>query len=113
MTGGRARLADLHVSVAALLTAHSLNVGLSPVIDNEIPALTRGRLAHVDQHYLRPDTYAAANAVLIDAQAGISLAQAWGGGLVAAVDGVRFVVPVRSIDARLSRHPAEPEVFRP
>ena len=100
MTGGRARLADLHVSVAALLTAHSLNVGLSPVIDNEIPALTRGRLAHVDQHYLRPDTYAAANAVLIDAQAGISLAQAWGGGLVAAVDGVRFVVPVRSIDAR-------------
>jgi TnpA family transposase len=100
VTGGRARLADLHVSVAALLTAHSLNVGLSPVIDDEIPALTRGRLAHVDQHYLRPDTYAAANAVLIDAQAGIGLAQAWGGGLVAAVDGVRFVVPVRSIDAR-------------
>ncbi|MEV6297747.1 Tn3 family transposase, partial [Streptomyces sp. NPDC051896] len=27
-------------------------------------------------------------------------AQAWGGGLVAAVDGTRFVVPVRSIDAR-------------
>jgi TnpA family transposase len=100
VTGGRARLADLHVSVAALLTAHSLNDGRSPVIDDEIPALTRGRLAHVDQHYLRPDTYAAANAVLIDAQAGISLAQAWGGGLVAAVDGVRFVVPVRSIDAR-------------
>lgn len=80
VTGGRARLADLHVSVAALLTAHSLNVGLSPVIDSEIPALTRGRLVHVDQHYLRPDTYAAANAVLIDAQAGIGLAQAWGGG---------------------------------
>ncbi|MEV7626438.1 Tn3 family transposase [Actinoplanes sp. NPDC089786] len=100
VTGGRARLADLNVSVAALLTAHSLNVGLSPVIDEAIPALTRGRLAHVDQHYLRPDTYAAANAVLIDAQADIGLAQAWGGGLVAAVDGVRFVVPVRSIDAR-------------
>lgn len=60
------------------------------------------RLAHVDQHYLRPDTYIAANAVLIDTQAGIGLAQAWGGGMVAAVDGVRFVVPVRSIDARPS-----------
>lgn len=96
VTGGRARLTDLHVSV----TAHSLNVGLSPVIDEAIPALTRGRLAHVDQHYLRPDTYTAANAVLIHAQAAIGLAQAWGGGLVAAVDGVRFVVPVRSIDAR-------------
>jgi TnpA family transposase len=102
VTGGTSRLADLDVSVAALLTAHSLNVGLSPVIDNGIPALTRGRLAHVDQHYLRPDTYTAANAVLIAAQAGIGLARAWGGGQVAAVDGVRFVVPVRSIDARPS-----------
>lgn len=102
VTGGTARLSDLDVSVAALLTAHSLNVGLSPVIDNDIPALTRGRLAHVDQHYLRPGTYVTANAVLIDAQAGIGLAQAWGGGMVAAVDGVRFVVPVRSIDARPS-----------
>src|SRR5664279_5288272 len=37
---------------------------------------------------------------LITAQADIPLAQAWGGGLLAAVDGVRFVVPVRSIDAR-------------
>lgn len=100
VTGGRARLADLYVSVAALLSAHALNVSLSPVVDEAIAALTRGRLVHVDQHYLRPDTCAAANAVLIDAQAGIPLAQAWGGGLVAAVDGVRFVVPVRSIDAR-------------
>ena len=51
-----------------------------------------------------PDTYAPANAALIDAQAGIPLAQVWGDGMVAAVDGVRFVVPVRSIDA-----PANPK----
>lgn len=37
---------------------------------------------------------------MIDAQASIGLAQAWGGGLIAAVDGIRFVVPVRSVDAR-------------
>ena len=63
-------------------------------------ALTRDRLAHVDQYYLRPDCYRGVNAVLIDAQAEIGLAQLFGGGLVAAVDGMRFVVPIRSVDAR-------------
>ena len=63
-------------------------------------ALTRYRLAHVDQHYLRPDCYRGANAVFIDAQAELGLARQLGGGLVAAVDGMRFVVPVRSVDAR-------------
>ena len=53
-----------------------------------------------DAWVLRAETYAAANAPLIAAQADIALAQVWGGGLLAAVDGVRFVVPVRSIDAR-------------
>lgn len=99
VSGGATRLADLHVSVAAALCAHALNVGYGPVID-DAPALTRGRLSHVDQNYLRPDCYATANGVLIGAQSTIGLAQTWGGGLVAAVDGMRFVVPVRSIDAR-------------
>jgi len=44
--------------------------------------------------------YRAANATLIDYQASIGLAQAWGGGLVASVDGMRFVVPVPSVYAR-------------
>ncbi len=99
ISGGTSRLADLHVSVAALLSAHSLNVGLGPVIAGT-DALTRDRLAHVDQYYLRPDCYRGANAVFIDAQAGIGVAQMLGGGLVAAVDGMRFVVPIRSVDAR-------------
>ena len=91
VTSAPTRLSDLHVSIAALLSAHAMNVGLSPVT-SATAALTRDRLAHVDQHYLRPENYAGANAVLIDAQAGIDLAQAWGGGLLAAVDGIRFVV---------------------
>lgn len=33
-------------------------------------------------------------------QESIGLAQAWGGGLVASVDGMRFVVPVPSVYAR-------------
>jgi TnpA family transposase len=98
-SGGQSRLEDLHVTVAATLTAHALNVGYSPVISGAQP-LTRARISHVDQNYLRAENYAAANAPLIAGQAGVGLAQAWGGGLVAAVDGIRFVVPVRGIDAR-------------
>ncbi len=45
----------------------------------------------------------AANPWLVDKQAGIGLAQAWGGGLVAGIDGMRFVVPVPSIYARPNR----------
>jgi TnpA family transposase len=48
---------------------------------------------------VRTETLAAANARLIDTQAAILTAQTWGGGLVASVDGFRFVVPVRTLDA--------------
>jgi TnpA family transposase len=96
---GTPKLADAHVSIAAALTAHSLNVGYSPVIA-DTPALSRDRLSYIDQNYLRPENYAAANAPLITGQADIPLAQALGGGRVAAVDGMRFVVPIRSIHAR-------------
>ncbi len=99
ITGGEARLKDLPVTIAALLVAHGCNVGYTPVISG-IDALKYGRLSHVDQTYLRLATYRAANATLIDTQAAIPLASAWGGGLVASVDGTRFVVPVPSVYAR-------------
>ncbi len=99
VTGGEARLKDLHVTIAALLVAHGCNVGYTPVIGGA-DALKYGRLSHVDQTYLRLATYRAANATLIEHQASIGLAQAWGGGLVASVDGMRFVVPVPSVYAR-------------
>ncbi|MFN2506942.1 MAG: Tn3 family transposase, partial [Acidimicrobiales bacterium] len=99
-SGGKSRLADLDITIAAALTAQALNVGYAPVISPGVPALTRARISHVDQTYLRAENYAAANGPLVEAQADIALAQALGGGLVAAVDGIRFVVPVRSIDAR-------------
>jgi hypothetical protein len=99
VTGGEARLKDLNVTIAALLVAHACNVGYTPVIGSA-DALKYGRLSHVDQTYLRLATYRTANAALIDYQASIPLAQAWGGGLVASVDGMRFVVPVPSVYAR-------------
>jgi hypothetical protein len=108
LSGGESRLDNLNVSIAAALTAQALNIGYGPVISPGVEALTRDRISHVDQSYLhvdqsylRADTVAPANAPLIDAQADITLARDHlGGGLVAAVDGIRFVVPVRSIDAR-------------
>ncbi|MFF4778597.1 Tn3 family transposase [Microtetraspora fusca] len=72
---------------------------LHPVIGG-VDALKFGLLSHVDQAYLRLAPYRAANATLIEHQASIPLAQAWGGGLVASVDGMRFVVPVPSVYAR-------------
>jgi hypothetical protein len=75
------------VTIAAALTAHALNVGYVPVISEGVPALTRGRISHVDQNYLRPENDTAANSVLIAAQDDIALARQWGGGLVAGIDG--------------------------
>ena len=51
------------------------------------------------QNYVRAETLVAANARLVDYQATIPLAQAWGGGEVASADGLRFVVPVRTLNA--------------
>jgi len=57
VSGHDTRMKDLPVSVAALLIAEACNVGLTPVIDADVEALTRGRLSHVDQNYLRADTH--------------------------------------------------------
>jgi hypothetical protein len=100
VSGGRGRLEDLGTSIAACLAAHSMNIGYRPVAKKGVPALERARLSHVFQNYVRPETLAPANAPLVARQADLSLAQAWGGGLVAAVDGMRFVVPVPAAFAR-------------
>jgi Tn3 transposase DDE domain-containing protein len=64
---GRTRMENLKTSLVALL-AEACNIGYTPVIDPDDEALTRGRLVHVDQYYLRADTIAAAIAALIEAQ---------------------------------------------
>jgi hypothetical protein len=81
-----ARTKGLSVSVAALLVAEACNVGLTPVIKPGEPALSRARLAHVDQYYVRAENHAAASGVLIDAQAQIPIARAWGVGHYAAME---------------------------
>jgi TnpA family transposase len=96
---GTTRMKDLPTSVVALLVSEACNIGMTPVTNPGHEALTRSRLVHVDQFYLRADTIAAANAKLIEAQSEVPIVQFWGDGLLASVDGLRFVVPVRTISA--------------
>lgn len=94
-----ARAADLNISVCAVLMAEACNTGLEPLIRGDVPALKRDRLSWTDQNYIRDDTLTAANAMLVAAQSRLSLAHLWGGGEVASADGMRFVVPVRTVHA--------------
>jgi len=99
LSEGTARAADLAVSLGAVLVAEACNIGLEPVVRPDTPALTRGRLAWVQQNYVRAETITRANARLVEAQTQLALAQVWGGGDVASADGLRFVVPVRTVNA--------------
>src|SRR5207237_6962432 len=94
---GDARVADLPVSLCAVLLAEACNIGLEPVVHPALPALTRSRLSWVQQDYIRADTLTRANACLVDTQATVPLAQERGGGEVASADGSGLVVPVRTI----------------
>jgi TnpA family transposase len=94
-----ARATDLHISLCAVLMAEACNTGIEPLIRGDVPALQRDRLSWVDQNYIRNDTLTAANAMLVAAQGRLAMANLWGGGEVASADGMRFVVPVRTVHA--------------
>ena len=93
ISGAGARIEDLPVSVAAVLVAEASNIGFRPVVKPGVPALTRDRLSHVDQSYVRAETIAAASTRLLGTQARIDLSAAWGGGYFAAGDAVRSSGP--------------------
>lgn len=95
----RARVDDLPLSMCAVLLAEACNIGLEPLVHNDLPALRRARLFWVQQNFLREETLTAANACLVAAQHRIPVVQAWGGGEVASADGLRFVVPVQTLHA--------------
>lgn len=94
-----ARAGKLRTSVCAVLVAEACNTGFEPLLRKDVPALRRSRLSWVRQNYLREETLTLANARLVAAQNGVELARRWGGGDVASADGLRFVVPVRTIHA--------------
>ncbi len=91
------RSSDLWISICAALMAEACNTGIEAFVREDIPALKKDRLFWVLQNYFRNETLVPANATLVSAQSGIPLAQAWGGGDIASADGMRFVVPVRTV----------------
>ena len=96
---GNARVDNLLLSICAVLAAEACNTGIEPFVDPANPALTHARLSWVQQNYIRAETLIRANARLVDAQSRIPLARVFGGGEVASADGLRFVVPVRTLNA--------------
>jgi hypothetical protein len=93
------RKQDMTTSIAAVLVSQAMNVGMRPMAAEGEPALALDRLYWVEQNYLRAATLTAANAALVEFHSGLELAQAWGGGELASADGLRFVVPVKTINA--------------
>jgi TnpA family transposase len=91
--------ADLATSLCAVLMAEACHIGLTPLVRGEVPALRWSRLVWVSQHDVRNDTLTEANARLVAAQHQIPRVHVWGGGAVASAEGLRFVVPVRSVHA--------------
>lgn len=94
-----AKVDGFTTSLCAVLVAEACNIGLEPLLQPEEPALARGRLSWVAQNFVRDETIAAANARLVAAQNALPIARLWGDGEIASADGVRFVVPSRTIHA--------------
>lgn len=93
------RMGELPTSLCACLIADACNIGPEPLIRSDVPALRRARLSWVSQNFIRNETLTEANACLVAEQNRIPLVRRWGGGEVASADGLRFVVPVRTLHA--------------
>ena len=95
----QARVDDFRTSLCATLIAQACNTGYQPMIRQDIPALRRARLSWVDQNFMRPETIADANAVIVAAHDALPIASLWGDGQTASADGIRFTAPVTAIHA--------------
>ena len=99
-----ARLEGLTTSLCAVLVAQACNVGYTPLMDESNPALREARLRYVAQRYLRPEAIAAANGPnRRTARQPRSSPSAGAAARSASIDGLRFVVPRRTIHAAYNR----------
>jgi hypothetical protein len=58
------RAGDLATSLCAVLIAEACNIGMEPLIRNDVPALRRSRLSWVNQNFIRNETLTEANTCL-------------------------------------------------
>jgi len=87
------------ISLCAALIAQACNIGLEPLVRDSHPALRQSRLRWVGQNFIRPETLAAANAMIVSAHAKLPITGHWGNGQVASSDGLRFLAPKTAIHA--------------
>lgn len=92
--GSEPRSKDLLVHLYAALLAQGCNLGLTTMA--QIADLSRSRLTWCATWYLREETLAASNAILVNAQHQHPLSRVWGGGTLSSSDGQRFPVAVRT-----------------
>jgi TnpA family transposase len=97
------RASGIEVSLCAILMADSCNIGLEPIINEDIPELKRDRLSWVQQNYIRAETLAKVNACLVDYHSKLPLALKIGTGDVASADGLRFVCAVKTVNSGPNR----------
>ena len=97
------RVSEIEVSLCAVFMADSCNIGLEPIINEDIPHLTRNRLSWVQQNCIRAETITKANARLVDYHSTLPLALKMGTGNIASADGLRFTCAVRTINSGPNR----------
>jgi TnpA family transposase len=95
----QARVEHFDISLCAALIGEACNIGLEPMVREDIPALRRDRLSWIGQNFIRPETLDAASALIVAAHSKLPLVQNWGSGEVASADGMRFVAPASAIHA--------------
>lgn len=67
--------------------------------DETNSALKLERLSRVKKYYVNPATISQANALLVEYHSKLAMTKRWGDGEIASADGLRFVVPVKTIHA--------------
>lgn len=87
-----------------MLVAQACNIGYRPVTRRDVPALSPARLEWIAANFIRPETLPAAGNCLIAYHQGDRAPGAGAAPEVASADGLRFVVPVRSVHAGPNPH---------
>jgi TnpA family transposase len=98
------RIKDFDISICAVLIANACNIGIEPLVQPGIPALEYDCLTWVERNYFRRETLIKANTVLIEYLSKLAIVKSWGNGNIASADGLRHIVPLKTIYAAPNPH---------